>query len=163
MEVKSRVWRFGENISTDYMSPGFSRLMVWEERRKYVLHIHRKFSAECAPGDCIVAGRNFGCGSARESAARNLRDLGISSVIAESFGRIFFRNCIAIGLPAVVCEHVAAMFKDGDELELDFPTARICHVANGTIVTGNAPTALMIQCINAGGLLNLLSRGARSS
>ena len=99
--VRGKVWKFGDHINTDYMSPGFGREEPWEIRKKYILHIHKAFTEGCQPGDVIVAGNNFGCGSSREAAPANLKKLGIGCVVAESFGRIFFRNCIAVALPVM--------------------------------------------------------------
>src|SRR5512143_1221052 len=117
--IKGRVWKFGDNINTDVMAPGFVFNAPWEEVKKVILHIHPRFSKEVNPGDVIVAGKNWGCGSSREQATSNLKRLGLSCVVAESFGRIFFRNAVALALPAIVCPGVSTAFEEGDELELD--------------------------------------------
>jgi len=90
IRVQGRVWKFGDDINTDLMDPGFARAGGWEMTRKYIFHTHPKFNAEVKAGDIIIGRRNFGCGSSRESAPSNLKRLGIGAVIGESFGRIFF-------------------------------------------------------------------------
>ena len=123
--ITGRVWKFGDHINTDYMHPSFASDRPWEELQKYVLHIHKGFTQGRQPGDVIVAGKNFGCGSSREGAPRNLKRLGIGCVVAESFGRIFFRNCIANALPVLGCKGVSDLFQEGEQLELDFENARV--------------------------------------
>ena len=73
--VEGKVWKFGEDINTDFMSPSFSKGMEWEEQKKTVLHIHKGFTEGVQPGDVIVAGANFGCGSSRQSAPQSLKRL----------------------------------------------------------------------------------------
>jgi len=72
--VRGKVWKFGDDINTDLMDPGFARSGGWEMTRKYILHIHPKFNAEVKPGDIIIGGRNYGCGSSRETAVSNLKN-----------------------------------------------------------------------------------------
>jgi len=69
MKCSGKVWKFGDHINTDYIAPSFALEQSWEEQKRSILHIHKAFTAECKPGDVIVAGRNFGCGSSREQAA----------------------------------------------------------------------------------------------
>ena len=109
--VEGKVWKFGNDINTDYMAPSFSRTLDWEQRKKTILHIHSGFTEGFQPGDVIVAGANFGCGSSRELAPANLKQLGVGCVVAESFGRIFFRNSIAIAFPVLACPGVSESFE----------------------------------------------------
>jgi len=90
---------FGNNVDTDVMAPWNTLALPWEERRKAVLAVRPEFVERVQPGDVIVAGRNWGCGSSREQAPENLQLLGVAAVVAESFGRIYFRNCVAIAFP----------------------------------------------------------------
>ncbi|MFB3886503.1 MAG: 3-isopropylmalate dehydratase [Thermodesulfobacteriota bacterium] len=156
--VTGKVWKFGDHINTDYMNPSFSREEPWERRKKYILHIHKGFAEGCQPGDVIVAGKNFGCGSSREAAPANLKQLGIGCVVAESFGRIFFRNCIAIALPVMACKGVSELFAEGDQLQLDFEDALVKNLTTGKELKGPALSRDLINIFHAGGILALLKQ-----
>ncbi|MEM2534459.1 MAG: 3-isopropylmalate dehydratase, partial [Candidatus Nezhaarchaeales archaeon] len=110
------------------------------------------------PGDVIVAGRNFGCGSSREQAPRALKEVGIAAVIAESFARIFFRNAINIGLPVLACEGVSKIFDEGDVLEANFASGEIKNVTKGVTLKAKPLPPLMIEILTAGGALELLKK-----
>ena len=97
--IRGRVWKFGDAVDTDVMAPWNTISLAWEERRRAVLHVRPEFAEDVKPGDLIVAGRNWGCGSSREQAPENLKLLGVGGVVAESFGRIDFRNCVAMAFP----------------------------------------------------------------
>ena len=154
--IRGRVWKFDHNVDTDVMAPWGSFSLPWEERKKMVLHINQRFVQEAQPGDVIVAGRNWGCGSSREQAPDNLKRLGVAAVVAESFGRIYFRNSIAIAFPNVVCPGVWSAFNEGDELELDLESARVRNLTQGTELQGQRYTDEMLAIIKAGGLMNVL-------
>jgi 3-isopropylmalate/(R)-2-methylmalate dehydratase small subunit len=156
--IRGKVWKFGDHINTDYMAPSFGRDEPWEQRKKYILHIHKPFTEECQPGDVIVAGNNFGCGSSRETAPDNLKKLGIGCVVAESFGRIFFRNSIAIALPVMACKGVSALFEEGDQLELDFEKALVKNLTKGKEIKGPVLSSDLIKIVQAGGILALLKQ-----
>jgi 3-isopropylmalate/(R)-2-methylmalate dehydratase small subunit len=159
--VRGKVWKFGDHINTDYMAPSFGRDESWEQRKKYILHIHKTFTEECRPGDVIVAGNNFGCGSSRETAPDNLKKLGIGCIVAESFGRIFFRNSIAIALPVMACKGVSTLFAEGDQLELDFEKAWVKNLTKGNEIKGPALSSDLIRIVQAGGILALLKQESR--
>jgi 3-isopropylmalate/(R)-2-methylmalate dehydratase small subunit len=125
------------------------------------LHIHKTFTEECRPGDVIVAGNNFGCGSSRETAPDNLKKLGIGCIVAESFGRIFFRNSIAIALPVMACKGVSTLFAEGDQLELDFEKAWVKNLTKGNEIKGPALSSDLIRIVQAGGILALLKQESR--
>jgi 3-isopropylmalate/(R)-2-methylmalate dehydratase small subunit len=108
------------------------------------------------PGDVIVAGRNWGCGSSREHAPENLQLLGIGAVVAESFGRIYFRNCIAIAFPNLICPGVAAGCEEGDELEIDVESGGVRNLTRGTELQGEAYTREMLEIVEKGGLMKVL-------
>jgi 3-isopropylmalate/(R)-2-methylmalate dehydratase small subunit len=160
--ITGKVWKFGDHINTDYMHPSFGREEPWEMRKKYILHIHKAFTEDGRPGDVIVAGRNFGCGSSREGAPANLKQLGIGCVVAESFGRIFFRNCIAVALPVMACQGVSELFKEGEVLQLDFENALVKNLTTGNEIKGPALAADLISIVKAGGILELLKRESQS-
>lgn len=161
--IKGRVWKFGDNINTDYMAPSFSRHLPWEEARKSILHIHPGFVAGHQPGDVIVAGGNFGCGSSREGAPRNLKRLGIACVVAESFGRIFFRNSIAIALPVLVCKGISRAFEEGDELEMDLAGAVVRNLSRGLELQGMPLSPDLIKIVTGGGILASLQAETKAS
>lgn len=154
--IRGRVWKFGDNVDTDVMAPWNSLGLPWEERRKVILQIRPDFAQEAKPGDVIVAGRNWGCGSSREHAPENLKRIGIAAVVAESFGRIYFRNSIAIAFPNIVCPGVADAFEEGEDLELVLTTARIRNVTRGVELQGQPYTPEMLSIVEKGGLLNVL-------
>jgi len=129
MIVKGRVWKYGDDVNTDVIFPGKYTYTVQDptEMAQYALEdLDPTFAAGVRPGDVVVAGRNWGCGSSREQAATCLKVAGAGAIIAVSFARIFFRNAINNGLPAIVCPEAAAALEAGDDLTVD--------VAEGTIV-----------------------------
>ena len=152
--IKGKIWKFGHNVDTDVMAPWNSFGQPWEERRKVILHNRPGFTDQVEPGDIIVAGENWGCGSSRENAPANLKKLGLGAVVAESFGRIYFRNSVAIAFPNVACPGVHEAFEEGDELELDLATARVRNLTRGTELNGRPYTPEMIHIIEKGGLMN---------
>lgn len=161
--IAGKVWKFGDHVNTDYMAPSFSSQLPWEKRRKTILHIHQDFVEKHQPGDVIVAGKNFGCGSSRETAPANLKRLGIGCVVAESFGRIFFRNAIAVALPVMACKGVSKLFEEGDQLELDFENALIKNLSTNREVNGPPMTPNLISIVREGGILALLRKESQKN
>ena len=161
--IRGKVWKFGNNIDTDVMAPWTSIGESWEERRKVILHNRPGFVDQVKRGDIIVAGENWGCGSSRENAPANLKELGLAAIIAESFGRIYFRNAIAIAFPNVACAGVHDAFDEGDELELDLETATVKNLSKNTVLTSQPYTPEMIQIIAKGGLMNVLKEKISTS
>ena len=156
--VTGKVWKFGDHINTDYMAPSFGRDEPWEKRKKYILHVHKAFTESCKPGDVIVGGYNFGCGSSREAAPSNLKQLGIGCVVAESFGRIFFRNCIATALPVMACKGISMLFSEGDQLELNLDSSIVKNLSTRQEIKGpDLPTELL-DIVREGGILSLLKK-----
>ncbi len=154
--IRGRVWKFGDNVDTDVMAPWNSLGQPWEERRKVILHIRPQFVEQVRSGDIIVAGRNWGCGSSREHAPDNLKRLGIAAVVAESFGRIYFRNSVAIAFPNIACPGAHDAFDEGDEMELALATARVRNLTRGVELQGQPYTPEMLSILRKGGLLNVL-------
>ena len=156
MILKGRVWKFGNDISTDYMAPSFGMDDPWEVRKRTLLHIHEAFTGGWEPGDIIVAGQNFGCGSSREGAPANLKRMGIGCVVAESFARIFFRNCMAIAFPVTICKGVSKAFEEGDILELDFENSIVRNQTQVSELEGNPLHPDLLKIVKAGGILESL-------
>ena len=154
--IRGKVWKFGDNVNTDAMAPGFAFKAPWEELKKVILHIHPKFVREAKPGDVIVAGKNWGCGSSREQAPANLKRLGLGCVLAESFGRLYFRNCIALAFPSLVCPGVSDAFDEGDVLELELEGALVMNTTTGKTLQGEPLSPDMLAIIAKGGLIPTL-------
>jgi 3-isopropylmalate/(R)-2-methylmalate dehydratase small subunit len=159
--IKGRVWKFGDDINTDYMSPGFIKNQPWELAKKSILHIHPGFVAGFKPGDLIVAGENFGCGSSREAAPANLKRLEVGCVVAESFGRIFLRNSIAIAFPVLICKGISKAFDEGDQLELDFAQSLVRNVTRNTEIRGTPLPPELVRIVAAGGMMEVLKQDAQ--
>lgn len=156
-EIKGRVWCFPENMDTDLIVPGeYLDAPVKEIMRHAFESIRPDFPQNVAKGDIIVAGDNFGCGSSRENAASVLKELGVSCVLAESFGRIFFRNAIAIGLPALACNGISAIFKDGDTATVRVAEARVVNLSGGATAECEPLSKDMIRILEQGGILEYL-------
>jgi len=159
--LAGRVWKLDHDISTDVLSPGAYAVDPVEVRKLHVLEsVIPAFASEVEPGDVIVAGRNFGCGSSRETAPENLKALGVSCVVAESLARLFMRNAIAVGLPVVVCSGVHDAFADGDTIEIDLASGQVRNVQTGVALQGDALPEEMREILAAGGILAVL-RNAR--
>lgn len=156
--VRGRVWKFGDNVDTDAMAPWSTLSLSWEERRKTVLATRPEFVREIRLGDVIVAGRNWGCGSSREHAAENLKLLGLGGVLAESFGRIYFRNCVAIAFPNLACPGVRDACEEGDEVAFDLRTGVVRNLTRAISLHAAPYTGDMLQIVEEGGLLEVLRR-----
>ncbi len=126
-KIQGRVYKFGDNINSDIIIPG--RYLIYVDRERLAQHafemLGEGFPDKLRSFDILVAGRNFGCGSAREQAATAIQGLGIKAVVAASFARTFYRNAINDGLPIVECPALAAAVKEGDEIEIDLEAGKI--------------------------------------
>jgi len=156
--VRGRVWKFGHDVDTDAMAPWATITQPFEERREHVLGIRPEFAREVRPGDLIVAGRNWGCGSSREHAPENLKLLGLCGVLAESFGRIYFRNCVAIAFPNLACPGIHAACEDGDDVEFDVETGAVRNHTRRLELQATPYTPEMLEIVRQGGLLEVLRR-----
>ena len=162
--MRGRVWKFGNNVDTDAITPGKYIYAPREELLKHVLEvINPKFSREVKQGDVVVGGSNFGCGSSREEAPVVLKTLGVGAVVAESFARIFFRNGIAIGLPVLTCAGISVAFEDGDEMELDLSRARITNLTQGKTLHAQPLPEQMLDVLSKGGIGPLLKELGRKA
>ena len=122
MTIRGRVWKYGDNVNTDVIFPGKYTYTV-TDRKEMARHaledLDPGFAGAVQPGDVIVAGRNWGCGSSREQAAICLKEAGVGALVAGSFARIFFRNALNDGLPVIACPEAAAALRAGDAVEID--------------------------------------------
>lgn len=161
LTIKGKVWKFGDNISTDFMAPGYAGHRGLSEREEalYCMRSNRpNWAGKVSKGDIIVAGKNFGCGSSRVEAPRNLITLGISGIVAESFGRIFLRNCVAMGLPVLIYKDVRDFFEEGEMAQVDFKTGLIVNLTTGRQARANVLPEIALRTLEAGGILPLLKR-----
>jgi 3-isopropylmalate/(R)-2-methylmalate dehydratase small subunit len=161
--ISGRVWKFGADVNTDYMAPSFLRDVPWEQAKKRILHIHQQFTEGFEPGDVIVAGENFGCGSSRERAPANLKKLGVGCVVAESFGRIFLRTSVAIAFPVLICRGVYQAFEEGEGLELDYDRSLVRNSSRGIELHGTALPPELITIFKAGGMMQVLKAEAAAN
>ncbi len=156
MDVKGKAHRFGNDIDTDVIIP--ARYLNIADPVELASHcmedIDPDFRAKAAPGDIIVAGDNFGCGSSREHAPIAIKSSDVGCVIATTFARIFYRNAINIGLPILECPEASEHIEDGDEVEIDFDTGRIHNITKDETYQA-APFPEFIQnIIRSGGLMS---------
>ncbi len=156
--IEGKVWKFGDNVTTDYLMPGFTRGTTPEERASFCMRANRpEFAGQVKPGDVIVAGKNFGCGSSRPAAV-NLITLGVGCVLAESFGRIFFRNSIGLGFPVLICKGVQEAFNEGDLIRVDFERGEIRNVSSGKILKAEPLPEIAVKILSEGGVVALLKK-----
>jgi len=135
MSVKGRAFIFGDNINTDLIIPGRHLHLTDPEELKWhaMEDADPSFASKVKEGDLLVAGHNFGCGSSREQAVVCLKQLGLSAIVAESFARIFYRNAINLGLPALRCVGVLKGIEREDEVELDLESHELRNVTRGKV------------------------------
>src|SRR6266498_507247 len=142
----SKAWTFGENMNTDEIIPGRYNITIDPlELAKSVM-----------PGDVIVGGQNFGCGSSREHAPIAIKGSQAKCVIAASFARIFFRNAINIGLPILECTEAAADITEGDDIEVNLATGEIFNHTNGHHYLARPLPDFVLKIAEAGGIVNFL-------
>jgi 3-isopropylmalate/(R)-2-methylmalate dehydratase small subunit len=153
-----RAWVLGDDIDTDVLAPGrYMKLGIEEIARHCLEAVSPAFSNEVKPGDFVVAGRNFGCGSSREQAPAALKHLGVAALVAESFAGLFYRNALNLGLPALVCSG-ARRIRNGDALEIDYDKNEIVNLTlHQTLAFEPIPEHLM-EMVRDGGLLPHLEK-----
>jgi 3-isopropylmalate/(R)-2-methylmalate dehydratase small subunit len=152
-EISGRVWKYGDDVNTDVIFPGKYTYSI-SDRKEMAAHaledLDPEFVKKVQPGDIIVAGKNWGCGSSREQAVICLKELGVGAIVARSFARIYFRNCINEGLPIVTCDAVDAV-EAGDEIQIDFG-AGIVRTSGGEYRFPPLAPSVM-EILDAGGLV----------
>lgn len=154
MNAVGRAFAYGDNVDTDAIIP--ARYLNTSDPAELAAHcmedIDPSFASAVQPGDIIVGGRNFGCGSSREHAPAAIKAAGVSCVVAASFARIFYRNAVNIGLAILECPEAAAAVRTGDRLALDFEAGIILDETRGTRWTAAPFPAFMRRIMGAGGL-----------
>lgn len=151
--IEGRAWLFGADINTDAMAPGLYFKASMDEMARHCLEIvNPDFARDVRPGDIVVAGRNFGVGSAREQAVMALTHLGVGAVLAVSFGRIFYRNALNFGLPALTYADAGTVLA-GDLLRIDPVAGWIGNVRSGAVHAVPGIPAHLMAMVEAGGLM----------
>ena len=149
---KGKVWKFGDDINTDLVIPGFAVMWTLEEQLPHTFSANRPgWVDEVQKGDVLLAGRNFGVGSARP-IGDVLRELGISGVVADSFNGLGLRNCVNAGLPSLPCTGVLDAFDEGDVAEVDWTTGDVRNVTKGTSLQGNPIPEALRDIVQHGGV-----------
>jgi 3-isopropylmalate/(R)-2-methylmalate dehydratase small subunit len=158
MAIQGKAHKFGDHVDTDVIIP--ARYLNTTDPAELASHcmedIDREFITRVQPGDMIVAGRNFGCGSSREHAPIAIKAAGVSCVIAESFARIFYRNALNIGLPIIECEPAAKGIESGDEVQVDLEAGIVRNLTQGAEFTFAPLVGMAATLVEAGGLVNLV-------
>lgn len=154
MRIRGRAWKFGDDVNTDLIIPGkYLELTDPTEMAKHAMEgINPIFATRVKQGDIVVGGRNFGCGSSREHAPLALKYSGVGAVLAESYARIFYRNAINIGFPALECPGIVKSVDDGDELEVDLKEGIVKILGKDIRLQFIPLPEFMIRILDSGGL-----------
>jgi len=157
-KIKGRVWKYGDNINTDEIIPAryLNTIDPQELARHCMEDLDESFASKVKPGDILVGGTNFGCGSSREHAPISIKAAGISCVIAASFARIFFRNAINIGLPIIESEKAALNIHSGDNIEVNVEVGKIINLTREEEYKIVPYPPFMKELIGSGGLMNYI-------
>ena len=160
MILHGKVWKFGNDVDTDAIIPVQHTIGTnLEEFGKHCMEgLDPHFAGKVNPGDMIVAGTNFGCGSSREPAPLAIKAVGISCVIAKSFARIFYRNAFNVGLPLLDCSQAWDRIETGNEIDVDLDSGEIRVLSQGVTLIANAIPPFMQQLIRDGGLMKHIAR-----
>ncbi|MHA1754963.1 MAG: 3-isopropylmalate dehydratase small subunit [Candidatus Odinarchaeia archaeon] len=159
MIIKGRVWKFGDDVNTDEIIAGKRLLSLdFDQIAKFAFEsIDPDFTKKVKPGDIIVAGDNFGCGSSREQAPLVIKKLKIGAVVANYFARIFFRNGINIGLPLIEAEGASDKINQGDVIEINLSEGKIYDITNGELIIFKKIPKFLMDILSKGGIVNYLN------
>ena len=156
----SRLWMLGDNVNTDVIIPG--RYNVTTDRAQLAHHclceVLPEFAVQVQPGDIVMAGHNFGCGSSREHAPAALLGCSVRAVIARSFARIFYRNAVNIGLPVLICDEAVTASEDGQQIEVDLESGTIVNVTTGQTFQAEPLPPFVAAIVAAGGIIEYIRR-----
>ncbi|NWF57101.1 MAG: 3-isopropylmalate dehydratase small subunit [Syntrophaceae bacterium] len=159
MELKGKAHKFGDDINTDYIMSSRHRTQTLDYvqlARHLMEDIRPGFYAGVRPGDFIVAGKNFGCGSSREYAPKIIKAGGISAILAKTFARIFYRNAINLGLPLVECD--TERINEGDVLRVDLIRGEVLNESSGISIQAAPLPEFMVTLLNEGGTANFIRK-----
>jgi len=160
VKLKGKVWKFGDDINTDLIVPGkYLELTDPYEMAQHAMEgSDPNFPKKVSKGDIVVGGKNFGCGSSREHAALALRYLDIGAVVVESFARIFYRNAINVGIPALECPGITNAVEEGDILDIDLIGGIITNINKSVKLKFTPIPDFMVKVLNEGGLVPYLKK-----
>ena len=159
MIIKGKIWVFGKDVSTDDIAPSvyLTQYLPPEKLKEIAMEgIEPGFFKKFHAGDLIVAAGNFGCGSSREEAPMALKSLAVGAVVAESFGRIFYRNAINVGLPVVACPGISGRVANGESVSVDLETGRVTIEKTGETLQGEQKPEFLLDILRKGWLLEHL-------
>lgn len=158
--IKGKTFVFGENIDTDQIYPGrFLDLTDPEDVAKHAMEgADANFVKEFVQGDIIVASTNFGCGSSREHAVVTLKTVGVGAILADSYGRIFYRNAINLGIPVIVCPDISRHVKRGDRLSVDLESGKVVNETTGEILQAQPFSAYTMNILENGGIKPMIRK-----
>lgn len=158
--IEGRVWTLGRDVDTDQIISGkYLTIIDPNELKKHVFEIALpEFAAQARAGDILVAGENFGSGSSREHAPQAMRAVGVGAVVADSFARIFYRNAINLGIPAVEAPGVRAIFSAGQTARVDLEAGRVENLTTGASVSFPPVPSHLLELLEAGGLVEKVRR-----
>lgn len=153
-----KAWTFRENLNTDEIIPGRYNITIdpLELAKNVFCEIKPEYAKNVKPGDIIVGGQNFGCGSSREHAPIAIKGSQAKCIIAPSYARIFFRNAINIGLPILECPEAVADITEGDEVDVDLASGQITNIMKGRTYQARALPDFVLKIADAGGIVNFL-------
>lgn len=154
MIIRGRVWKYGDNVNTDVIFPGKYTYTIQDpaEMARHALEdLDPTFATHVQPGDIVVGGRNWGCGSSREQAVTALKAAGVGAIVAASFARIYYRNAINNALPAIICPEAVEALQHGETAEIDLERG-VIQCAAGAFTFPPLPEAVL-GIFQAGGLL----------
>ncbi|MHB9133043.1 MAG: 3-isopropylmalate dehydratase small subunit [Armatimonadota bacterium] len=162
MALRGHAHLYGDHIDTDIIiAARYLNTTDPAELAKYCMEdAGDRFVERVQPGDFIVAGENFGCGSSREHAPISIKAAGVSAVVAKSFARIFFRNAINVGLPILESPEAAADARQGDEIEVELATGTIRNLTQGKTYQAEPFPEFLREIIDAGGMVNFVKAQA---
>lgn len=155
MRIEGKAWKFGQNVNTDLIYPKTHFRADYEpgEMASHLMSgIDESFAAKVNPGDVIVGGQNFGCGSSREEAAASMREAQIGAVVAPSFGRLFTRNCINHGLPVLAIPSIDEKIGEGDNVSIDLTDGKLRNLTTGFEVDLPRMAPELLRLIEDGGI-----------
>lgn len=156
--IIGNVLKYGDNINTDIISPPAYMELPMEEAARYAMSpVDETFASRCKPGDIFVAEKNLGSGSSRETAPLTLRVLGIKTIIAQSYARIFYRNCINLGILAIECPQTDRI-QEGDKLEIDHEKGVIHNLTRRESYPCDAIPEHIMKLVSCGGLVEYLKQ-----
>ncbi len=152
-QIKGRVWKFGDNINTDNMSPARYMFSIEEVAKHCLEAVRPEFCKNIKRGDIVLGGDNFGTGSSREMAPAALKELGVALIIAKSFARIFYRNSINIGLPVIISPESYSAIDDGDMVSANLSNGKITNESKSLSFHTESIPQMMMDILESGGLI----------